>query len=77
MTPGQDRREAGKRAFVGARIHRTSTGYTLVLHRKAGRFPVLDVDGAHPKRWRDLDQVLAFLVDQYGVTSSIQLKLDD
>ncbi len=77
MSPVRIDRSADARIFVGADVHRTRKGYSLTLHRKEGKYPVLSVDGREPEQWQDLDKALAFLVENFGVLSRIQLKLQD
>lgn len=64
-------------AYVGVDVHRTRHGYTLILHRKEGVFPVLAADGHQLLRWRRLDTALAYLSKNFGALSAIRLNLDD
>lgn len=77
MSPVRINRNADACKFVGADVHRTRKGYTLILHRKGGKYPVLGIDGREPEQWQDLDKALAYLVENFGVLSRIQLKLQD
>lgn len=64
-------------AGMGADIHCTRAGYTLTLLRMDGAFPVLAADGRRPLRWHRLDEVLAYLGENFGVLSAIHLNLHE
>lgn len=67
-------RSAGPADFE-AEVYRSRYGYTLILHRPDGAFPVLAADGRRLMRWRRLEAALAFMAERIGKPGAIRLNL--
>lgn len=69
-------RRGGKQSFE-ATIHRSRKGYALILHHPNRVQPVLTANGTRLMRWPQLDAVLAFITERYGVPRTVRLNLGE
>ena len=67
----------GEKQSFEATIHRSQKGYALILHHPNRVQPVLTANGTRLMRWPQLDAVLAFLTERYGVPRTVRLNLGE